>query len=162
MSRPTGQPQRGGKAASEAGPGPRQPLPHLHGLWTRDFRTPSPGGRGPGRQKALARVLPAHCPGRRGPQRHLSAQGGTEAVVERQDAIGAHHLQRHARHAQLHLLLRLQMHLSGSHLLRTGPASRPGPTQLSPEPSPATYHFYTHTKTPWAECCEHPSLEMGN
>lgn len=59
-----------------------------HGLWAQDL--PREGG-----------------------PRYLSAQGRTQAVVERQDAVGAHHLQRHARHAQLHLLLRLQMHLGG-------------------------------------------------
>lgn len=45
------------------------------------------------------------------PTAHLSAQRGAQAAVERQDAVGAHHPQCHARHAQLHLLLRLQMHL---------------------------------------------------
>lgn len=55
-----------------------------------------------------------------GSPRHLSAQGGAQAVVESQDAVGTHHLQRHAHHALLHLLLRLQVHLLGeaSRLLR--------------------------------------------
>lgn len=67
--------------------------------------------------------------GDRAPQRYLSAQGGAQPVVERQDAVRAHHLQRHARHAQLHLLLRLQVHLWGrgpTAQSRTLPGARPG------------------------------------
>lgn len=42
---------------------------------------------------------------------HLSAEGSTEAAVERQHAVVLHHVHRHADHPHLHLLLRLQVHL---------------------------------------------------
>lgn len=45
------------------------------------------------------------------PCAHLPAQRRTQAVVECQDAVGSHHLQGHSSHAQLHLLLGLQVHL---------------------------------------------------
>lgn len=77
--------------------------------------------------------------------RHLSAQGGAQAIVERQEAVGAHHLQRHASHAQLHLLLRLQVHLWGrSAPAQSGPPPRPGP----PGPAPLM--------TPRAKCSRAP------
>lgn len=153
----TGHPQRRGHAS---------PPLHLHALWNQDSGKPSAGPQGgpweadvPSQQS-----YPPHPLSRRGPPRHLSAQGGTEAVVERQDAVGAHHLQRHARHAQLHLLLCLQVHLRGGGptAAQNRPRPRAHPVQLCSEPFPTTHHCYTHMRTPWAECYQHPSLEMGN
>lgn len=79
------------------------------------------------------------------PWRHLSAQGGAQAVVECQDAVGAHHLQRHACHAQLHLLLRLQVHLwgEGTHLL----SGQPAPPAACSAKSLST--AFTPPRRPW-------------
>ena len=87
------------------------------------------------------------------PQRYLSAQGGAQPVVERQDAIRAHHLQRHARHAHLHLLLRLQVHLWG----------RVPPLRAAPhlEPALACSALKPFATSATSACIERQETELG-